>query len=368
MGIYFNPVRVIESDNWRIECAQFMKDLEMLNPLVLTSVGNLSRLGLDKIFNSESIYKVENVNPDFESCQEAVNFALINNFDSLLAIGGGSVMDTAKVVKSALCGGFKSVQDLLEEKILHSYVYMNKSIFIPTTHGSGSEVTMWATIWDKKTKKKHSIEHIVLYPDLAILDGSLTLSLPLDVSIITALDALSHSFESLWNKNANSKSTEYAITAICLILSNINYLKINPSDLKVRKNLLKASNIAGLAFSNTKTAAAHSISYPLTAHFNIPHGIAASITLLPLLNLNKSFIEKEINQIIKNLGIEGYDYLKTLINSIPKGIVRFSLHGWGIERSQLKQIAKESFIKGRMDNNIVDLNEMDVREILKTVF
>ena len=77
------------------------------------------------------------------------------------------------------------------------------SIFIPTTHGSGSEVTMWGTVWNMKEKKKYSIAHLIFYPDYAILDGGLTLSLPIDISFSTTLDALSHSFEAIWNKNSN---------------------------------------------------------------------------------------------------------------------------------------------------------------------
>ena len=164
------------------------------------------------------------------------------------------------------------------------------SIFLPTTHGTASEVTMWGTVWNMKEKKKYSISHPDLYPGVAILDGNLTLSLPLNISIMTVMDALSHSFESIWNKNANPTSTDFAISAICSILDNGEALKENPTDLAIRNNLLKAATVAGLAFSNTATAAAHSMSYPLTIHYGIPHGIASSISLIPLLEKNAEFI------------------------------------------------------------------------------
>ena len=135
-------------------------------------------------------------------------------------------------------------------------------------------------------KKKYSISHPDLYPSSAILDGQLTLSLPLTTSIVTIMDALSHSFESIWNKNANPISTKYAIEAIKVILSNIDELKNNPKNNKIRTKILIASNKAGLAFSNTKTAASHAISYPLTQYYGIPHGIAASMPLIPLLKIN----------------------------------------------------------------------------------
>ena len=105
-----------------------------------------------------------------------------------------------------------------------------------------------------------------MYPSLAILDGNVTLTLPLDISITTVLDALSHSFESIWNKNSNVTSTENAIKAISIILQNVETFKKNISSVNIRNNLLEASATAGLAFSNTKTAAAHSISYPQTIY------------------------------------------------------------------------------------------------------
>ena len=109
---------------------------------------------------------------------------------------------------------------------------------------------MWGTVWNMDEKKKYSISHPNLYPSIAILDGKLTLTLPLDLSITTVMDALSHSFESIWNKNRNPTSVGYAIEAISLILENSEGLKQNPLDLEIRDKLLIAANKAGLAFSN----------------------------------------------------------------------------------------------------------------------
>ena len=119
---------------------------------------------------------------------------------------------------------------------------------------------MWGTIWDLTEGKKYSISHSSLIPDAAIIDGNLALSLPIDISLSTVLDALSHSLESIWNKNKNSRATSYAVRAIGLIFDNIDALKNNPQDPQVRENLLIASYYAGIAMSETKTAAAHSIS------------------------------------------------------------------------------------------------------------
>jgi alcohol dehydrogenase len=273
-------------------------------------------------------------------------------------------MDLAKVVMAFLSTGKTNIVDLLEFKGV--YERSIPSIFLPTTHGTGSEVTMWGTVWDMRQKKKYSISHLDLYPNIAILDGNLTLSLPMDVSIMTTLDALSHSFESIWNKNANEKSTVYAIEAITSIIKNVDSLKQDSSDLNVRNNLIKASAIAGLAFSNTTTAAAHSISYPLTIRFGIPHGVASSLSLIPLLEINGKHIKESLDKICHSLEVT-YDELIQKIKAIPEGIIPYTLSEWGIQENDLPQLVEESFTKGRMDNNIVDLTQDDVFDILNYI-
>jgi len=367
MSSYFNPVRIVKTDDWFRELNFSIDALKMSSPIIVTSKGNRKRLNLDKKFNSDSIYSKVSINPNFEDCNNALKFCKKNNmFDGVIAIGGGSAMDLAKVVMAHLSTKKSDIHELIELK--DKFPKPLPSIFLPTTHGTASEVTMWGTIWDMKEKKKYSISNPALYPSIAILDGFLTLTLPLDISIITVMDALSHSFEAIWNKNANDKSTNYAIDAITIILKNVNFLKQNSTDLTVRNKLLKASNLAGLAFSNTATAAAHSISYPLTINYAIPHGVASSLPLLPLLQINKSAIEKELKLIMKKLKMSHFSELQNCIKEIPKNIVKFNLKSWGVTQSDLSVLVEQSFTKGRMENNIIDLSKNDVLSILKYIF
>ena len=334
------------------------------NPILVTSPGNRRRLKLDSQFASDSIFSNIEENPNFDDCHSIIKFCSGKNFDGVIALGGGSVMDLSKAVLAYLSTGETDIINLLEYE--GNYEKSISSIFLPTTHGTGSEVTMWGTIWNMSEKKKYSISHMDLYPDIAILDGNLTLSLPIDISIITTLDALSHSFEAIWNKNANEKSTIYAIEAISIILANVDTLKENPSDFNIRKNLIDASAKAGLAFSNTKTAAAHSISYPLTIRFGIPHGVASSISLIPLLEINGKQIKDPLDNICQTLNLT-FDELIQKIKIIPEGIIPYTLSEWGVAKSDLPQLVDESFTKGRMDNNIVDLTKDQVLEILHSI-
>ncbi len=149
--MYHNPVEVIKTDNWLEKCRNFQKKLNFHNPLIITSKGNLSRQELSSKFNFESIFCDVKPDPTFKSCQKAINFIDISKFDGVIAIGGGSVMDTAKVVMASMGTGANGLPELL--KITTPFRNKIPSIFIPTTHGTGSEVTMWGTIWDMIEKK-----------------------------------------------------------------------------------------------------------------------------------------------------------------------------------------------------------------------
>ena len=365
--MFYNPVRVVESEDWLGDCQHWQRTLGISNPLVISSNGSYNRHTLSKHFDKSSIYHHVKANPTFESCQAAIDFSRKIVFDGMIAIGGGSALDTAKAVLATRFSEEYSLRRLFTKKM-----DLNKDvpfICIPTTHGSGSEVTMWGTIWDLIEKKKFSISNPKLYPDVAILDPSLMFTLPLGISIIGTLDALSHSFEAIWNKNANEKSTALAIQAICLILKNVELLKQNTNNLESRKELLRASNLAGLAISNTQTAAAHAISYPLTLIRGIPHGIAAAMVLIPLLKRNENRIRPVLKEIISKIGLTDVDDLYATIKNIPQCILGFSLSSLGVEKEDIvKEILPRCFTKERMKNNIITLELGDVKEILLEMY
>lgn len=364
--MYHNPVKVIETDDWRTALSKSISKLNINNPLVIASAGNIERNGLFNIFDKRIIFNEIENNPTFESCQRAIDYCRNGKYDGVIALGGGSVMDTAKTVLAALGNNMYSITDLLADKL--DFPIRIPAIFIPTTHGTASEVTMWGTIWNMTEKRKYSLAYPELYPDAAILDGSLTLNLPLDLSITTILDALSHCFEAIWNKNANQKSTDYAIEALIIIFQNVELLKKSPQDIEIRSKLLKASNLAGLAFSNTKTAAAHSMSYPLTISYGIPHGVACSMSIIPLLRINEKAIKNQLVILFNKLGIDNLSELERLILQIPEGIIDFTLSKWGVKQTEINDIVERSFTKSRMSNNIIDLNSDDILKVFKEIY
>lgn len=196
----------------------------------------------------------------------------------IVALGGGSVIDSAKVFAAAN-GDFERVRRFLETKQGENELSATPIIAVPTTAGTGSEVTCWATVWDEDRGQKYSLARTNLYPEVAIVDPALMLGKPHGLTLPTALDALSHSLESIWNVNANPVSARHAVPAARSILANLPKLLLDLGNLDLRAELAEASLLAGLAFSNTKTAIAHNISYPITLGWGVQHGIACSFTL-----------------------------------------------------------------------------------------
>lgn len=218
-------------------------------------------------------------NPDASAlqnqCERMRNFS---RPDVILALGGGSVIDSAKVFAAA-AGEFDRVWRYLTTPSAGLDVTPIPLIAVPTTAGTGSEVTSWATVWDSSGGKKYSLAHAGLYPTHAVVDPELMLGKPRRLTISTGLDALSHAMESLWNVNANPVSAQYAVSAAREIVAVLPALSDDLGNLALRTRMAKAALFAGLAFSNTKTAIAHSLSYPITLRHGVQHGIACSFTL-----------------------------------------------------------------------------------------
>jgi alcohol dehydrogenase len=219
-------------------------------------------------------------NPDFiglaDSCR--LYAAAARPVEAIVALGGGSVMDAAKVLAAAN-GDFGRVRRFLETGQGGDALGCTPIVAIPSTAGTGSEVTSWATVWDTERMKKYSLSRETLYPEVALVDPLLTTGLPHGITISTGLDALSHALESIWNVNANPVSSALAETAAREVMEALPLLALDLRNEALRARLARASLTAGLAFSNTRTALAHALSYHLTLHFGVPHGIACSFSL-----------------------------------------------------------------------------------------
>lgn len=199
----------------------------------------------------------------------------------VVALGGGSAIDCAKAMLVRTAGArFAQLLQAMEGDARHlAQDGHRRLIAIPTTAGTGSEVTPWATVWDQRAGRKLSLQLDCTWPEAAIVDARLMASLPPAATLASGLDALSHAFEALWNVHRNPVSAGLAVSAARAILATLPALMRAPQRLDLRETLATAALQAGLAFSNTRTALAHALSYDITLEQGTAHGIACSFSL-----------------------------------------------------------------------------------------
>lgn len=204
----------------------------------------------------------------------------------LLALGGGTTLDIAKVLRCRPAGavfeaGFDAIERALRGQAPWPALALAPLWMVPTTAGTGSEVTRWATVWDTEAQPplKRSFDEPFGWAERAFVDPALTLSCPLAVTRDTGLDALSHALEALWNRHANPVSDALALGAARRVLRALPAALRAPDDLALRGELSLAALEAGLAFSQTRTALAHALSYAVTLEQGLPHGLAVALWL-----------------------------------------------------------------------------------------
>jgi alcohol dehydrogenase class IV len=253
------------------------------------------------------------------------------HFDVVVALGGGSVIDVAKAC--VLCQNCQTVTDLRDQIQLGEIQLRLKTpdiIAIPTTAGSGSEVTSFATIWDRGGSSKKSIQAAGLTPRYAIIDPTLLHTLKDKQLLYPSLDAASHAIESLWSRRRTLSSRRNAMESLSRTSVAFAHMHAGDRD-KAYGPLSQASLYAGLAIAEARTAIAHSISYPLTLEFGVPHGLAASFSLTAIWKIvGKSLIiQPEESAAVSNvldqianmrLGLEISTYcnLKSMLPLIPR--------------------------------------------------
>ena len=275
----------------------------------------------------------------------------VTNIEIIVALGGGSVIDTAKVL-SASTLGFSKVLDFVTNEKKELNLPSIPIIAVPTTAGTGSEVTCWATIWDKTEQKKYSLADPDLYPKYAIIDPSLMVNKPVDLTMATGLDALSHALESIWNCNANPVSARYAIFAAKTIIRDLPELLSMPKNLALRENLAEAALMSGLAFSNTKTAIAHNLSYPITLKYGVTHGIACSFTLPTILRSVAKiggFRGEALQEIFGTNLLKGADMLTSTLSAMQ---VKMRFRDYGANQEETTNIIDAAFLGQRGKNFI----------------
>lgn len=343
---------------------QILTDLKLIEPIV----AGIKKSGreVSGIFNevpSDSGVKV------IEACSES---AKMSGAEGIIAIGGGSVLDTAKGANILFSLGGNLVEDYSGAQTINEDLC--PLIAIPTTAGTGSEVTEAIVIKDEETQSKLSFVDSHLLPTLAVLDPELTLGLPPKVTAATAMDALTHAIESVMSVQRGPVSDALAHQAVRLIFQNILKAVENGSDIHARSSLLVAATLAGIAFNHAMVGVIHAVAHTVGALFHVHHGTANSIFLPFGMEYNLEVRKEEIASLGPAMGVP-HDALSTiqavvkLKNELKKlSGLPISLSEVGVKKENLAEIAEKAPQDGAGFYNPREVTVKDLLPLLEKAY
>jgi alcohol dehydrogenase class IV len=363
-------------------CKGILREKSIRKVLLVTGKGSYEKSGakyhLEKVLKGYKVYRYSNFsnNPNVKDIERGISLFRRFTFDLVIAVGGGSVIDTAKLLNFFIPNN-QNPRQFVKNKTMKLYKN-NPLIAVPTTSGSGSESTHFAVLYIDKIKQ--SIAHETILPDISIVDPKLTYSLPSKSTAISGMDALSQAIESYWSVNSNNLSKSYARKAIQVILRNLEGAVNTPSK-ETRYNMSLAAHLAGKAINITKTTAPHAVSYPLTVFFKIPHGHAVALTIGSFCTYNYEVTEKDINdgrgykyvrkaigEIIKIFGLNNIYDVKKKIRLLMKNIgLETRLEKLGIDAEEKVNKVVRNINPQRMKNNPRDISSPRLKKMLNSI-
>ncbi|SFL79172.1 iron-containing alcohol dehydrogenase [Salibacterium qingdaonense] len=295
-----------------------------------------------------------------------------DSYDVIIGVGGGSVLDAAKVL-SVLKTNDQSVNDMLGTNLIEEPGI--PTVLIPTTSGTGSEVTPNAIVTFPEEELKIGIVSPYLLPDLVVLDPMLTLGLPKSITAATGMDAFTHSLESYISSKANYLSDTFAMDSIRLISSSIVEAYRNGENVEAREKMIVGSMYGGMALTSAGTAAVHALAYPLGGKFKVAHGVANAMLLPHVMEFNLDAITEKLSNVAKEIRIADdgepdqqaaekmieqiKEWTKTL--EIPQ-----DLSEYGVAEEDIEDLAvAASKITRLLDNNPKELSLEDMKNIYR---
>ena len=355
-----------------------IRELKASRPLVVLDK-NLAGTGfrdrVKELLNKEGFKmtlfdKQVEAEPRLEVADEGAKAALKGKCDIVVGIGGGSAMDIAKAV-AVLAANNKKAAD---------YLGLNKvpgpglpKIMVPTTAGTGSEVTFTSVFVRQNLKKKEGMNSPYLYPELALLDPTLTLSLPPVATASTGVDALCHAIESYTSVNASPMSEMFSLEAIQLISSSLRTCVHDGANLEAREKMLLGSLYAGLGLANAGVGAVHSLSYPLGGKYGVSHGLANTVMLPYVMSFNLpgalekfTVIAEVMGEIIDDLPLREAAYLavEAVQSLIEDCGIYTTLEDLNIPEEDFPELAKVAMTVTRpLENNPRKVTIEDAIEI-----
>ncbi|MGW8428442.1 iron-containing alcohol dehydrogenase [Peribacillus simplex] len=372
--------KVIMKKGIRLETGKYLKENSLQHVLIITDKGIKNAGLLEDVYTSlkknnvtfDEFYEVK-PNPRDTDCDSAANQFRDKKIDGILTIGGGSAIDTAKAVSILLTNG-GTIKDY--EGISVATNEPLPIICIPTTAGTGSEVTFWSIITDTKNEYKMAIGDSRIAPKIALLDTELTASLPASIAASTGMDALTHAIEAYTCKVANPITDGMALHAIRLISENLVEAIYGNNNENARQNMLIGSLIAGIAFGNSDTASVHCLSEAIGGLYDTPHGVANAIFLPYVFKHNMDADIKKHAEVGYAMGIDPrLPYAKASQESVKMlfklserlNIPKFSEINH-VNPKDFLQLAKKSLNNFSNPDNVKEMSVKDYLEILEGAY
>ena len=241
-------------------------------------------------------------------------------------------------------------------------------ICIPTTAGTGSEVTNVGVFTNKRTHVKLPMVNQEFWPDIAVIDPKLTGTLPKAVTASTGMDAFCHAIEAYWNRESQPLCDMLAMGAMETILNSIKTAYDEPENMQARGEMSTASLIAGVAFSQTRTTGIHAASFPLTAEFGASHGIACSITLPAFIRISTEQAQEKMEKLAKYLGYESVDALADEVENLMRSMsMPLRLHELGVKEADIPHIAQTALNAQIIKLTPAEMNTQTVERLLRSI-
>lgn len=312
--------------------------------------------------------------PAYTDVEKVINEVESYEGDIIIAIGGGSVMDSAKLC-SILKGAIYSIRDLLNGTT--DVKKQIKSIMIPTTCGTGSEATCNAIVAIPEEQSKKGIVNDCMIPDYVILDAQMIKNLPKSIVSATGVDALAHAVECYTSKKATPFSDVYAMESAKLIFKNIREAYKNPDNMEAKTNMMLGAFYGGVSITGSGTTAVHALSYPLGGKYHIAHGVSNAILFAHVMEFNKDACKERLAkmcdvifpELIEKTVSEKADYIIEQISDIVTVTdIPTDLSKWGVSIDDLDFLVDAGSKQQRLlVNNMKELSLEDIKNIYMKV-
>ena len=329
--------------------------------------------GLASAGVGRAIYSGVEPNPSIRCVQEAVALYKAEGCDCLLAVGGGSSMDTAKAAGAVMAHPGMEIREMEGVGKLSNPI--PPFIAVPTTCGTGAEATWAAVITDTERHYKMPIMSVHQVPKVALIDGNLLTKLPGKVVASTGMDALCHAAESYTNLNTNPISDALDLKAISMISEWLRPAVAN-QNLEAMSNMVLASTIAGMGFANTRVTIVHSMSHPVSGFYGVPHGVANAVLLPYVMDFNLIGNPQRFADIAEAMGedtlglttMEAARLAPKAVRELSKDVgIPETFKDLGVTYEHLDAMIEDTFKSGNVPVNPVKVNRDDIRAIYKRV-